>query len=148
MNTKKCVLLGIAALSFSTGLIVNQTNAEAYTKYKSIPHALRGYYISYRANDSLRISQHMVVGGSPLADSYSYHVTKVNYSHHIYHIHSYMELGSRSYYTLKLNHYSKNKIRMGNGYYKKVSKAKYHYFLNHFNPDYTYSSDSGPVYKY
>ncbi|MCH5463230.1 hypothetical protein HC026_12070 [Lactobacillus sp. LC28-10] len=148
MNAKQCVLTGLIGLSFGVGFAATQTKAEAYSTYKSIPHALRGYYISYRDNDSLKISQHMVVGGSPLADSYSYHVTKVNYSHHIYHIHSYMELGSRSYYTLKLNHYAKAKIKSGNAHYQKVSKARYYYFLNHFNPDYTYSYDSGPVYKY
>lgn len=148
MKLKDYVSLGVTVLSLIAGLAATQTNAEAYTKYNSIPRALRGYYISYPANDSLKITQHAVVGGSPLADSYFYHVTKVNYNRHIYHIHTYMEMGGRSYFTLKLNHYAKTKIKSSGAYYHKVSKAKYYHFLNNFNPDYIYSDDSVPVYKY
>lgn len=127
-----------ASVSLGFGMLVSQENASAFTTYHSIPRALRGYYISRPANDSLKITQHQIVEGSPLADSYSYRVTKVNYSKHHYHVHSYIDLGGRSYFTLKLNHYAKNKIQSGHAKFNKVKKTTYSYFLNHWNSEYDY----------
>lgn len=138
MNLSKYIIGFVALLTFGIVLTTNSVSAEAYASYKSVPRAIRGYYISESANDSLKITQHAVTDGSPLADSYFYRVTKVNYSRHVYHIHSYIDLGGRSYFTLRVTHYAKNKLKSGSAYFHKVSYARYHYFLNHWNPEYDY----------
>lgn len=138
LKINRFAMMGLSIVSLGASLATSQLKAEAYTTYHSVPHALRGYYISESANDSMKITQHMVVDGSPLADSYHYHVRKVNYSNHIYHLHSYIDLGGRTYFTLKINHYARTKIKSGSAYYHRVSKAKYYHFLNHFNPEYNY----------
>lgn len=140
MKTKQYIMMSLTIPSLGAGLAISQSKAEAYATYHSVPHAIRGYYISEAANDAMKISQHSVTDGSPLTDSYHYHVTRVTYSHHVYHLHSYIDLGGRSYFTLKLNHYAKTKIKSGSGYYHKVSKARYHYFLNHWNPQHHYDN--------
>lgn len=131
MKLTKFVLVGIGMVSFGLSMQTNVTDASAYTTYRSIPRAIRGYYISPSANDSLKITQHRVAEAWPLADMNTYSVTKVNYTRHKYHVHCYIDLGGKIYFTLRLNHYAKNKIKSGSGYFYKVSKASYHYFLTH-----------------
>lgn len=135
MKLNKCVLLGITTLSFGTGLAVTQTNAEAYTSYKSIPHAIRGYYISRPGNQALILTRHHVRNSIPQSDSYVSNVTSVNYSNHNYHIHSYENLGKIYRGTDKLHFYAKGKFTFDGYAYHKVKASTCGYFLNHYNPD-------------
>lgn len=138
MKLKNIVIASVATLSFGAALTMTSKSVSAYSSYKSIPTAIRGYYISKPGNDSLKITKHAIVSGSPLADSYFYRVTKVNRSGHKYHVHAHITLGNTTYFTMKLSHYKKNKIYSAGYTYTKTSKAKYHYFSNHFNHAYGY----------
>lgn len=134
MKLSKYVLLGVTALSLGADLAATQTTASAYTTYKSVPRAMRGYYISQTGNTALTITQHQVVEAIPQADWYTYHVTSVSYSNHYYHIHAYMDMGKRYHFNLKLHHYAKNKLTSGGYTYQKVKASTCSYFLNHYNP--------------
>lgn len=134
MKIKSYVSMGVAALSLGVGLAATHTTANAYTTYKSVPRAMRGYYISRPGNTALTITRHKVVEAIPQADWYNYHVTSVSYSKHYYHIHSYMDMGKRYHFNLKLHHYAKNKLTTGGYTYHKVKASTCSYFLNHYNP--------------
>lgn len=132
MKPMKNIILGVAALSL--GLAAQQTTANAYTTYKLVPRAMRGYYISRTGNSAYTITQHKIVAAIPQADWYDFHVTSVSYSNHYYHIHTYSDMGKRYYTTFKLHHYAKNKFTADGYVYQKVKASTCSYFLNHYNP--------------
>lgn len=133
MKINRYIVTSLVFLSSIGAFAFNAPKTYAYTTYKTVPKSIRGYYISKTARDSLAISKHYVKEGSPFADMYSYHVTKVNYSKKYYNIHSYIVLGNKAYFTLKFKHYAKNRLS-SNGYsFQKVSKTTYRKFLNNWN---------------
>lgn len=127
MKFKHYMLAGVTALSL--GMFVNASPASAKT-YKSVPHAVRGYYISKSGKEALAISGKHVVEAYPRADAYSWKVTKVKYSNHKYHIRAYLNMGGKVYTTYKLKHYAHNRLSAGGYSFQKVSKHTYSKFLN------------------
>lgn len=134
MKIKSYVSMGVAALSLGVGLAATHTTANAYTTYKSVPRAMRGYYISRPGNLALTITQHSIMTAIPQADFYKYHVTSVSYSKHYYHIHAYINYGRKIRTVFKLHHYSKYRLTSDGYKYSKVKAKTISYFLNHPNP--------------
>lgn len=129
MKLKRSIILGVTALSFWGAIALTPTTAQAYSTYRSVPRAIRGYYIG---NDRISmITGHRIVYGMPQADAYSYKVTRVNRSGHFYHIHAFMYYGQRVNMNFKISHTSKYKIRVGNVHMHKVSKSSYYWYANH-----------------
>ncbi|GHP12703.1 hypothetical protein YK48G_01280 [Lentilactobacillus fungorum] len=79
-----------------------------------------------------KITRGYVSEGGPQADIYSYKVLRVNQSGHNYRIHSKFTLGNTTYFTLKIRHVSKNKLKFkGMPILHKVSKSHYYWYANH-----------------
>lgn len=130
MNLKQSILLGVSVLSFGGALTFSSTTAHAYTTYRTVPRAIRGYYIGNRY--MAKITAHTVSEGSPQADMYAYKVLRVNKSGHNYRIHSKFTLGNTSYFTLKIRHVSKYKLKFkGMPLLHKVSKSHFWWYGNH-----------------
>lgn len=127
MKFKHYIVAGLTALSF--GMIVDTSPASAKT-YRSVPHAIKGYYISKSAHEALAISKKHVIEAYPWADAYSYRVTRVKRSGHKYHIRGYMRMGGKYYATFKIKKHAHHRITAGRYSFKKVSKHSYYKFLN------------------
>ena len=132
MKLKHYVLTGLVALSF-TGLS-GVTDANAKTTYQSVPHAIRGYYISESGNLGLMITAHRIVEAIPAADAETTTITHVNKSGHKYAIHGYSYMGKKYYNTVRLSHFKKNKLYGSyvHATFTKTNKYNYYDFLNPF----------------
>ncbi|GAW99695.1 hypothetical protein [Secundilactobacillus mixtipabuli] len=129
MKLKNYVLLGAAGLALGVSVPLKQSTAKAST-YHSVPSSLRGYYIS-SSNRAFWITKYTVHDVIPQADGYGMHVTKVTRSGHTYRVHTYIDMGGRSYVTYKLNRYAHNKFKYAGKYFHKVSKSHYYYYVSH-----------------
>lgn len=126
---KLCNYVLLGAASFALGVGIPATQASAST-YHSMPTSLRGYYIS-NGNLAFWITKHTLHDVIPQADGYGMHVYKVTRSGHTYRVHTYIDMGGRSYATYKLNRYAHNKFKYAGKYFYKVSKSHYYYYVNH-----------------
>lgn len=134
MKVRTLITTALATTVLGVGVAGLATTAEAYSTTSYVPRAIRGYYISRTGNTALTITRHKIVEAIPQADWYNYHVASVSYSNHYYHIHTYMDMGKRYHFNLKLRHYAKNKLTTGGYTYQKVKASTCSYFLNHYNP--------------
>ena len=129
MKIKKSILLGVTALSFGTTVASATTTAQAYSTYRTIPRAIRGYYIGHHRISM--ITGHRIVYGLPQADAYSYRVTSVTRKGHYYRIHTYLRMPNRINITFKVKHTSRYKLRIDQDHLDKVSKSLYYWYANH-----------------